>query len=175
MPVLRPLHHAALALLVACCTACSRLPSVGDLPLVYRLDIQQGNVITQEMLAQLRPGMNQRQVQFVMGTPLSRSAFRDDRWDYLYRFDEKGEDIEYRRVSLLFREGLLQTVEGHVLPASQPLVADNRDTDKTVSVPPAPPTNLFGRIARLWSDEPKGTVINPSNAGTVSDPTAPAR
>lgn len=173
MPVLRPLHHAALALLVACCTACSRLPSVGDLPLVYRLDIQQGNVITQEMLAQLRPGMNQRQAQFVMGTPLVRGTFDSDRWDYLYRFDEKGEDTQHRLVTLVFNEGVLQRVEGDVLPAQQPLEVDPRDKDKTVEVPPAPPANLFARITGLWSDKPKGTVVDPSTKTQTQDPSVP--
>jgi outer membrane protein assembly factor BamE len=175
MPMTRPIIRSLFMVFAIATSACSRLPTVGDMPLVYRMDIQQGNVITQEMLAQLRSGMNQRQVQFVMGTPLARNPFRDDRWDYTYRFDEKGEEIEFRRVSLIFRDGLLHGIEGNVTPALQPLVADARSQDKTVTVPPAPPTNLFGKIARLWSAEPRGTVVDPSTTTAAQNPAIPGQ
>lgn len=53
-------------------------------PGVYRLNIQQGNIITQEMIDQLEPGMTRRQVDFVLGTPIIMDTFSDNRWDYLY-------------------------------------------------------------------------------------------
>jgi len=53
-------------------------------PGVYKIDIQQGNVVTQDMIDQLRPGMTRRQVRFIMGNPLLTDTFHADRWDYLY-------------------------------------------------------------------------------------------
>lgn len=53
-------------------------------PGVYKIDIQQGNVVTQDMIDQLRPGMTRRQVRFIMGNPLIQDTFNTNRWDYLY-------------------------------------------------------------------------------------------
>ena len=53
-------------------------------PGVYKIDVEQGNIVTQEMADQLKPGMNRRQVRFVLGTPLVEDTFNANRWDYLY-------------------------------------------------------------------------------------------
>ena len=53
-------------------------------PGVYRINIEQGNIIDQELVDQLRPGMSRRQVRFILGTPLVEDSFNQDRWDYLY-------------------------------------------------------------------------------------------
>ena len=58
-------------------------------PGVYKIDIQQGNVVTQDMIDQLRPGMTRRQVRFIMGNPLLTDTFHADRWDYLYTLEEE--------------------------------------------------------------------------------------
>ena len=62
--------------------ACSQDPIVNRLPFVYRIDIQQGNVLTQDKVNQIRTGMSQRQVQFVLGAPMLTDPFHADRWDY---------------------------------------------------------------------------------------------
>lgn len=66
-------------------SACNNIGSM-DFPGVYKISIPQGNIITQEMVDQLRPGMTKRQVIFVMGTPLIRDPYHQDRWDYVYNF-----------------------------------------------------------------------------------------
>jgi len=53
---------------------------------VHKLDIQQGNVVTQEMVDKLRPGMTRAQVRYVLGTPLVTDSFHQDRWDYFYSY-----------------------------------------------------------------------------------------
>ncbi|MES2182255.1 MAG: outer membrane protein assembly factor BamE, partial [Pseudomonadota bacterium] len=69
-------------LLAILCTACgTALPTVKP----YKLDVQQGNVVTSKMLLQLRPGMTKSQVRFIMGTPLIQDSFHDKRWDYVYQ------------------------------------------------------------------------------------------
>lgn len=85
----------------------------------YKLDIQQGNVVTQEMISQLKPGMTKSQVRFVMGTPLLMDAFHKDRWDYIYRYEKSGKLVEHRKLALLFEEDRLKKITGDVAPAAK--------------------------------------------------------
>ena len=83
----------------------------------YRMDIQQGNYISQDMVAQLRPGMSREQVRFVLGTPLVTDIFHADRWDYVYYQDRFGGRREERRIAVIFEDGKLARVIGDVVPA----------------------------------------------------------
>lgn len=84
----------------------------------YRPEIQQGNFVSQEMMAQVKPGMTREQVRFILGTPLLTDIFHADRWDYVYwRLAESGKR-EQRKVALYFSEGKLARVEGDVAPAA---------------------------------------------------------
>lgn len=89
-----------LALLLGTLTGCAAIP----FPRVYRMDIQQGNVVTQEMVDQLRPGMNPRQVRFIMGSPLITDTFHPDRWDYLYSYQAAGSIRQQERITLVFND-----------------------------------------------------------------------
>jgi len=71
-------------------------------PGVYKVDIQQGNVVTQDMIDQLRPGMTRKQVRFIMGNPLITDTFHANRWDYLYSIQPGGSVRQQERVSLVF-------------------------------------------------------------------------
>jgi outer membrane protein assembly factor BamE len=71
-------------------------------PGVYKIDIQQGNVVTQDMIDQLRPGMTRRQVRFIMGNPLLTDTFHANRWDYLYSIQPGGGTRFQERISLMF-------------------------------------------------------------------------
>ncbi len=90
----------------------------------YRMEIQQGNYVSQEMVSQLKPGMTKEQVRFVLGTPLVTDIFHADRWDYVfYRETSRGEREE-RKIAVLFENGKLARVVGDVVaaeskPASQ--------------------------------------------------------
>lgn len=133
-----------LALLAASalCAACSssslpsleRLPGPTDLPFIHKIDVQQGNVVTQEMLAQLQRGMDKKKVTFVMGTPIIQDTFNSNRWDYIYTFRPGGGTTERRRVTLVFVDEKLDHVEGDVKPAEGRLIVDTRQ-DTTVEVP----------------------------------------
>ncbi|MBI1396188.1 MAG: outer membrane protein assembly factor BamE [Betaproteobacteria bacterium] len=102
----------------------------------YRLDIQQGNVITQDMLDKLRPGMTRSQVKFVMGTPLVADAFHPERWDYFYEFDKSGNPTERRRLTLLFDDDRLARVVGDVKAA--PELLQGSAADRAPAVAPEP-------------------------------------
>ena len=86
-------------------------------PGVYKIDIQQGNVVTQDMIDQLRPGMTRRQVRFIMGNPLLTDTFHANRWDYLYSMQPGGRQRLQERVSLSFDDNdQLAGLAGDFLP-----------------------------------------------------------
>lgn len=80
----------------------------------YKIDIQQGNVVTQDMVAKLRQGMTRSQVKFVMGTPLVSDPFHTDRWDYFYEFIKGGKLKDKKRLTLVFDQDRLAKVLGDV-------------------------------------------------------------
>ncbi len=51
---------------------------------VYRVDVQQGNLLEQKDIEAVQPGMTRNQVRFILGTPVASDPFRNDRWDYMY-------------------------------------------------------------------------------------------
>lgn len=111
------LKHSALILVTSVLVACSNLGAI-DFPGVYKISIPQGNIITQDMVDQLRPGMTKRQVIFVMGTPLVRDPFHQDRWDYIYNFQPGGGERGQERVSVFFVDDQLVSFTGDFLPGS---------------------------------------------------------
>ncbi len=68
------------ALIFSTLSACSNLRFPG----VYKIDIAQGNIVTQDLLDKLQPGMTQNQVKYILGSPLVEDTFNEDRWDYYY-------------------------------------------------------------------------------------------
>lgn len=85
-------------------------------PGVYKIDIQQGNVITQDMVDQLRPGLTKRQAQYIMGTPLIEDTFNQSRWDYVYSLQPGGKDRQQESISLFFENDLLTHFVGDFIP-----------------------------------------------------------
>lgn len=103
------------------CSACSF--SDFGFPGVYRLDIAQGNIVNQEMIDQLKPGMTRRQVRYVMGTPLVVDTFESDRWDYVYSIEKRKERRTQQRVTLYFDGDILTRIEGDLAPSDASTVA----------------------------------------------------
>ena len=81
-------------------------------PGVYRIQVPQGNVINEEMVAKLKPGMTRRQVRFVMGTPLIEDTFNKNRWDYVYTVRRAREIEEEASISLVFDGDRLVSYSG---------------------------------------------------------------
>jgi outer membrane protein assembly factor BamE len=147
---------AATLLLALAVGACSWVPR----PIrEYKIDIQQGNVLTQDMVAQLRPGLSKDQVRFILGTPVLMDMFHADRWDYVYRL-QKGStgEVEMRHFSTFFDdEDRLVRVGGDVSPletGETPVGPENRmreidlgSIDEGTQVPPpSEEKGLFGRM-----------------------------
>ncbi len=105
------LLSATVALLIAGCS---------EFPGVYKIDIPQGNVVTQEMVDQLRPGMTPSQVRYILGTPLVNDSFSENRWDYIYSIKEGDGQRYQERISLFFEDDKLARLSGDFRPGAKP-------------------------------------------------------
>ncbi len=146
-------------------------------PGVYKIDIQQGNVITQDMIDQLRPGMTRSQVRFIMGNPLITDTFHANRWDYLYSIQPGGGPRQQERVSLTFdRNDRLMGLSGNFLPGTSRDDAIHGKPSPAavapaapVTTPPAPvaapkaaaPGSLLERLQRQVDDAQPAPVPKP--------------
>ena len=151
-------------LMVILCTSCgTALPTVKP----YKLDVQQGNVVTSKMLLQLRPGMTKSQVRFIMGTPLIQDSFHGNRWDYAYQLRESGKITEQRRVILDFENELLKSVRGDVVPSGSDAGKSEENaaiSGTRVVKPNAKPEekSLMSRL-KFWGDD----EVKPSKTGSI--------
>lgn len=103
-----PMRIALLVLTLTCLSACS---AVG-FPGVYRIDVEQGNIVTPDMVEQLEPGMSKRQVRFILGTPLVEDPFNNNRWDYTYRRSNGLDVLSENQLTVVFEDDVLVEVRG---------------------------------------------------------------
>jgi outer membrane protein assembly factor BamE len=115
--------------------------SACSVPKVYKLTVQQGNIVTQDMLDELKVGMNKRQVAYVMGTPLLRSPYQQDRWDYLYTLERRDKVVKDYQVTLFFQDDLYTHFEGEVpqeeKPEKQQEVLEEKKDTNLLKIPEA--------------------------------------
>ena len=104
------------------------------LPFVYKMTVQQGNIVTDEMVDRLEPGMSKSQVRFLLGTPMLADLFHNDRWDYTYTIRRGHQDMELTRLTLLFQEDALVRVQGDLRPDPK-RAAQREPGDLLVDVP----------------------------------------
>lgn len=104
-----------LVLSIAALTACSSL--------TYKLEVQQGNYVTEDMIAKLKVGMTRSQVRFLLGTPLLVDPFHANRWDYIYRVYYDGKVIEDKQFVVFFDGDAATRFEGSVMPPLKGFVA----------------------------------------------------
>ena len=83
----------------------------------HKIDIQQGNVVKQEDVSKLKPGMSKTEVKTILGTPLLMDTFHNDRWDYIFRFRKGNTITEERQFTAVFEQDKLKRVEGDVITA----------------------------------------------------------
>lgn len=123
-------------LLVLALTACGS----GKWGFPYRPDIQQGNWITSEEVAQLQPGMTREQVRYILGSPTLQNVFRDDRWDYPYYSKPGYGETEQRQFTVWFDGDILVRWSGDEQPDRQPFERADTGMDDTKRGNPAPAT-----------------------------------
>lgn len=140
----------------------SKLPALKS----YKMEIQQGNVVTSKMLLQLRPGMTKSQVRYIMGTPLIVDSFHGNRWDYFYQLRQQGKVVEKRRVILDFDKELLTSVRGDVVAASDKTAETPVDTSaRSVQTTKKPVEKPWFDMFKFWgSDEPAAAATPAESA-----------
>lgn len=127
----RPLRHAARSglFLIVCAglAACSSLDGasqrVASIITPYQIDVVQGNFVSSEQVALLKPGMERRAVRDLLGTPLLQSVFHADRWDYVFTIVRPGTEPQRRTIVATFKGDQLEKLDAPELPTEQEFVA----------------------------------------------------
>ncbi len=112
----------------------------------YRIEIVQGNVVTQEVMAQIQPGLGKNPVREILGTPLLTDVFHEDRWDYVFTIARQGIPPQQRRVTVFFKGDVVDRFEADQLPTEREFVAA---IDRKVSQGKAPANLTPEQIAAL--------------------------
>ncbi|MBI5109293.1 MAG: outer membrane protein assembly factor BamE [Rhodocyclales bacterium] len=126
-------------LLLPLLAACSSTPQITTYLTPYRVDVRQGNMVTQEMVAQLKPGLSREQVRFILGSPLVADMFHADRWDYVYRFQPGRGDAQQRVLTVFFQDNKLLRVTGDVVADDPNKAEAPKPAAQVIDIPgPAP-------------------------------------
>ncbi len=110
-------------LLLTGCESLQRTDSLFGLITPYRIDIVQGNAITQEQAALVKPGLSRLQVREVLGTPLIADPFHANRWDYIFTLRRPGAEPQRRSVVVTFENDVVKSIEAPPLPSEREFVA----------------------------------------------------
>ena len=174
------LSIAALALALSGCGGILTRSQLDNFSLTYRINIQQGIVVTQEMADQLKPGMTRDQVKFIMGTPILADPFHAARWDYPFRFQPGRGRVEERRFTVYFENDKLARFEGDPFPTEEEFAASrNFATTKVAKAPPLAPAKpqTPGSSAPSGGANVTGTPVNvpihPTPPASESPPPPP--
>lgn len=89
----------------------------------YRISVQQGNFVSQEMVTQLKEGMTREQVRFLLGTALLTDMFHEDRWDYPFRMLKPNGEVIASRLAIFFKNNTVARFEGGELPTEKEYLA----------------------------------------------------
>ena len=136
----------------------------------YRMEIQQGNFISQETVSQLKLGMTKDQVRFVLGTPLITDSFHADRWDYVFRRQRSNSKVlEQHKLAVFFEDGKLARMDTDVISAAGADAAAIK-TPETVS--PAPAAKAAAPAAKPEVTKPPAPVAAPEPKPAATTATA---
>jgi len=150
--------------LLSGCESLQRTDSLFGLITPYRIDIVQGNAITREQAALVKPGMSKLQVRDVLGTPLVTDPFHASRWDYIFTLRRPNTDVQRRSVVVTFDGDVVKSIEAPELPSERDFVA-------SISRMKNP------RAAKLdlSDEERKALPLPPARVVPVAEPTGPVR
>ncbi len=175
---MRQLFKLLFALLIICSALLAGCGASVPAIKPFKMDIQQGNVVTSKMLLQLRPGMTKSQVRFIMGTPLVVDSFHKDRWDYFYQMRQAGKIVEQRRVILDFEKDLLTKVRGDVVPegtAGAASAAEASTTASGKSIEPKVKEEGVLEKLKFWKTDEKAAIKPAIAAPAAASPEAAAQ
>jgi outer membrane protein assembly factor BamE len=169
-----PTSLAALALLGL--AGCSSLPSWDSLPSVsgdkvlglvtpYRLEVVQGNVLTKEQVAMVKPGMSRNQVRDLLGSPLLADIFHDNRWDYAFSIRRQGAAPQARHLVAWFEGDVLKSLD---VPGDLPSEAEFIASINTFKARKVPKLELS-------EEERKALPVPVRPAAQAQEPVGPVR
>ena len=158
------LSTAAAALLADCASQLQTSQTLFGLVTPYRMELVQGNVITQELLARVRPGLNRRQVRDLLGTPLLTDVFHGNRWDYVFAIERQGRPAQRRNIVLRFDGDVLASIDAGELPTEQQFVSSITREAKYPD-----------RKLELTEEERAALPKPPARAASAAEPSGPVR
>ena len=130
----------------------------------YRIDIVQGNVVTKEQIALVKPGLSRSQVRDVLGSPMLTDLFHASRWDYVFTIRRPGTQAQRRSVVVRFEGDVVKTVEAPELPSEREFVASIAKPS-AAKVPPL----------ELSDDQRKALPVPPRREEPAAEPIGPVR
>ena len=133
-----PMRTLLLSLLLSLATLSISACGFIGFPGVYKINVEQGNIVTQEMVDQLKPGMNRRQVRFILGTPLIEDTFDQNRWDYLYVESNGKKILRETKLTVQFEGDDLVQISGDLVPPDWG-VKQRASTPRPTATPAATP------------------------------------
>jgi outer membrane protein assembly factor BamE len=152
---------AAVVLLAGCGSMQNVGRSVTSAISPYRIEVVQGNFVSREQVEALQKGMSRDQVRQVLGTPLVSSVFHNDRWDYVFNLKRQGVDTQQRRLTVYFKDDMMERAEGDTMPSEAEFVS-------TLQVKHRP-----GKVPRLEATEDELRAF-PKSATPVAEQPEPA-
>jgi outer membrane protein assembly factor BamE len=183
---MRPIFRSALPLALLSLlgfTGCAQLPSLPSLPSLdmlpsvagekvlglvtpYRVEVVQGNVLTKELVARVKPGMNRAQVRDLLGSPLLTDIFHENRWDYAFSIRRQGTPAQARHVIAWFDADQLKSLDvPDDLPAENEFIASINTFKPKQGTPKL----------ELSETERKALPIPPKPQTTAAEPVGPVR
>lgn len=154
----------AAAVLLGGCQSLQRTDSLFGIITPYRIDIVQGNAVTKEQVAQIKPGLSRLQVRDVLGTPLVADPFHADRWDYIFSLRRPGAAVQRRSVVVVFEHDVVKSIEAPELPSERDFVASiSRFTD------------LRAPKLELSEEERAALPLPPKREAPAPEPVGPVR
>jgi outer membrane protein assembly factor BamE len=174
-PKVMSAHHRSFfpaGLIISVCTvltACSSTSEMGSrLITPFRADVVQGNFLSSEQVAMLRPGMSRAEVRNVLGTPLVTSVFHNDRWDYVFTLKRQGTPDQSFRYAVFFKGETLERFEGDTMPTEADFIV-KLDKRRNVGKVPA----LEATPAQLEAASAKAPVAAAPSAVLPAAPAQP--
>ena len=146
---------------------CGSLPSTDTFLGVvtpYRIDIVQGNVVTREQAALVKPGMTRSQVRDVLGSPMVTDLFHAERWDYIFTIRRPGTEPQRRSVVVSFERDVVKAITAPELPSERDFVASI-----------AKPSNAKAPVLELSDEQRKALPVPPPRTESVPEPVGPLR
>ncbi|MDP3084656.1 MAG: outer membrane protein assembly factor BamE [Rubrivivax sp.] len=155
---------AAVLLLAGCASSLPSSSNFLGLITPYRIDIVQGNVVTREQMARVKPGMTRVQVRELLGSPMLTDLFHANRWDYIFTIRRPGTEPQRRSVVLVFEGEALKTIVAPELPSEHEFVASI-----------SPLARSEPKVLELSEDQRKALPVPAKREAPAAEPVGPVR